>query len=150
MDDNSPPGQPEPPPAALPKGRPVSWESLTALYDATWADLTPIRPDPNGPMMFRINRLLACPTCRTTKAAITSVQVAPVASSPSFVPLRKVVVAATDAQCRHHNGGPEAQPGVVLLCACEEGHEFQLRFTLFQENKCTTVETLPGPFPPDP
>jgi hypothetical protein len=132
-----------------PEGSSVSWESLNALYDATWADLIPIRPDPNGPMKFRIKRLLACPTCSSHRAAIHSVQVAPIASSPSFVPLRKVVVAATDAQCRHHNGGPASQPGVVLLCACEEGHEFQLRFTLFTDKGSTTVETLPGPYPPD-
>lgn len=139
MDNNPPPSEP--------KGTPVSWESLNALYDATWTDLIPFRPDPNGPLKFRINRLLACPTCRTYRAVINSVQVAPVTPREGLTPLRKVEVAAADARCLHSNGGPEVQPGVVLLCSCEEGHEFQLRFILFEPTGSTTVETLPGPYP---
>lgn len=128
-----------------PKGTPVSWESLSALYDATWHDLNPFRPDPEGPLKFRITRGLACPTCSSRKARINSVVVAPILPSISPAPLRKVAVTVPDAQCTHSNGGPAVQPGVELLCSCGEGHEFQLRFTFHAPNGSTFVETLPGP-----
>lgn len=129
------------------KGTPVSWASLEALSHATLTDLKPYRAAPDGPLKARITRLLACPACSTYRATINSVEVAPVVPREGPTPLRKVAVAAEDAKCLHSNGGPEARPGITLLCSCEEGHEFQLRFTLFEPTGSTAVELLPGPPP---